>query len=89
MRTEISAIQKRVGITFIYITHDLSTAYHIADTIMILYKGSVIEYGDIEKVMKNPHHPYVKLLLESIPLPNPEKIWKEDSKVRGGRTGSN
>ena len=74
-------LRDKHNISFIYITHDLSTAYHIGNNIMILYKGAVVEYGNVKEVMKNPQHPYVKLLLESIPLPNPDKLWKEDKNL--------
>jgi peptide/nickel transport system ATP-binding protein len=71
-------LKEEFEISFLYITHDLSTAYHIGDSILILYRGSVAESGDTELVMKSPKHPYVRLLIDSIPLPNPSKRWEED-----------
>ena len=44
---------------------------------MILYRGSIVEIGDISKVVSNPLHPYVRILLDSIPIPDPLKRWKE------------
>jgi peptide/nickel transport system ATP-binding protein len=62
-------------ITILYITHDLTTAYHISDYIMILYKGSIMEAGDVESVIRNPKHPYTQLLIDSIPWPDLERTW--------------
>ena len=63
------------GISFLYITHDLSTAYQIGDLIYILYQGSIAEKGDTEKVIENAKHPYVQELIGSIPVPDPEELW--------------
>jgi len=64
------------GISQLYITHDLSTALQISDEIMILYQGSVVEYGNAQTVIQNPKHPYTQLLINSIPLPDPERKWE-------------
>jgi peptide/nickel transport system ATP-binding protein len=64
------------GISFLYITHDLSTAYQISDDIYVLYSGSVMEYGDIDNVIQNPQHPYTQLLVRSIPVPDPTVRWE-------------
>ena len=63
------------GISFLYITHDLSTAYQIGDEIYILYQGSVAEKGRTTDVIENPKHPYVQLLIDSIPVPDPDEKW--------------
>jgi peptide/nickel transport system ATP-binding protein len=63
------------GISIIYITHDLATAYQISDKIVVLYHGSVVEAGDVELVVKQPHHPYTQLLISSIPLASAERTW--------------
>ncbi len=63
------------GISFLYITHDLSTAYQISHDIHILYLGQVMERGDITAVMHHPNHPYTQLLVESIPVADPEVRW--------------
>jgi oligopeptide/dipeptide ABC transporter ATP-binding protein len=66
------------GISFLYITHDLTTAYQICQDIIVLYRGSVAEAGDVERVIKSPHHPYSRLLIASIPEPNVDRRWGED-----------
>jgi len=63
------------NISFLYITHDLSTAYQIGDQIYILYQGIVAEKGDTATVIENPKHPYVQLLISSIPVPDPTQRW--------------
>jgi len=70
-------LKQEQGISFLYITHDLSTAYQISDEIFILYRGSVAEGGDISKVINNPQHPYTQTLLASIPVPDPDMRWSE------------
>ncbi len=70
-------LKDKLGVSFIYITHDLSTAHYVSNRIMILYRGVITEMGDIDKVVYNPVHPYVQLLLDSIPVPDPEERWRE------------
>ncbi len=68
-------LKQEFGISLIYITHDLATAYQISDRIIVLHRGSVVEAGDPEQVVKRPEHPYTKLLISSIPLPDPDRGW--------------
>jgi oligopeptide/dipeptide ABC transporter ATP-binding protein len=63
------------GISIIYITHDLATAYQVADNIIVLYRASVAEAGDVELVVKAPKHPYTQLLIASIPQVSLERNW--------------
>jgi peptide/nickel transport system ATP-binding protein len=60
-------LKDEYGISFIYITHDFSTAYQISDEIYLLYHGLTVEKGDTVKVINNPRHPYTKNLIASIP----------------------
>jgi peptide/nickel transport system ATP-binding protein len=66
------------NISFLYITHDLSTAYQIGDEIFMLYQGGVTETGDTLRVIENPKHPYVQELIGSIPVPDPTEKWDTD-----------
>ncbi|MBM7789067.1 ABC transporter ATP-binding protein [Tenggerimyces flavus] len=63
------------AISFLYITHDLSTAYQIGDDICILYRGEIVERGDTQRVIDDPQHSYSKLLISSIPVPDPDVVW--------------
>jgi len=66
---------KAFGISVIYITHDLTTAYQLSERILMMYRGNVVEAGDVDLVIKAPQHPYTQLLIDSIPLPNPKLHW--------------
>lgn len=60
-------LKDEYGISFIYITHDLSTAYYVSDYIATLYRGNLIEYGPSKEIMEKPAHPYTELLMNSVP----------------------
>lgn len=72
-------MKEEQNISFLYITHDLSTAYQVGDDICILHKGSIVERGDAREVIDNPQHDYSRLLIGSIPVPDPNVRW--DTKV--------
>jgi peptide/nickel transport system ATP-binding protein len=74
-------LKRELGISLIYITHDLTTAYQASQNIYILYRGSVVEIGSVEKVIKEPKHPYTRLLVNSIPLPDPDIHWGGESET--------
>lgn len=74
----LRALKTELGISIIYITHDLTTAYQVGDTIYVLYRGSVVEAGNVENVVQEPSHPYTQLLMGSIPLPDPRAPWGEN-----------
>lgn len=82
-------LNRQFGISLIYITHDLTTAYQISENIVVLYRGAVAEVGDVERVVKEPEHPYTRLLIGSIPQPDPKHPWGHKEKVpdptRNGR----
>ena len=63
------------NISFLYITHDLSTAYQIGDQIYMLYQGTTAERGSAMDVIDAPQHPYVQLLIDSVPVPDPTDKW--------------
>jgi peptide/nickel transport system ATP-binding protein len=65
-------------IPVVYITHDLATAYQIAENIVVLYRGAVVEAGDVELVVRDPRHPYTQLLIGSIPVPGVTRTWAVD-----------
>ena len=74
----LKQIHTNFGISFLYITHDLTTAYQISDNIIVLYRGAVAEVGDVDLVIKNPKHPYSQLLISSIPEPDVDTRWDDD-----------
>ncbi len=65
----------KYGMSTLFITHDLSSAYYLGGDIMVMQRGRVVEEGVAETVMARPAHPYTQLLLQSIPSPDPDKRW--------------
>lgn len=74
-------LQKKYGITFIYITHDLATARYFGQRIAILYLGKIVEMGPIDDVLLHPKHPYTQALIDAISEPDPENLRRE-KKIR-------
>ncbi|MDR3472633.1 MAG: ABC transporter ATP-binding protein [Devosia sp.] len=72
---ELKTLNRDLGISIVYITHDLTTAFQICDNIVILYRGAVAEAGAVERVIGDPKHPYSQLLVSSIPLPDLSQAW--------------
>jgi peptide/nickel transport system ATP-binding protein len=84
----LQKLEKEYGVTIIYITHDLTTAFHIAKSIVVLYRGNVMEAGDVDKTIMTPEHPYTQLLIDSIPWPDITRKWGESKLiVREGEIG--
>jgi ABC-type oligopeptide transport system ATPase subunit len=75
---ELRTLNRELGISILYITHDLTTAFQICENIVILYQGTVAEAGPVERVIGAPRHPYTQLLVASIPLPDLSRKWGGD-----------
>ncbi len=71
----LQQLNRQFGISILYITHDLATAFQISENMIVLYRGSVVEAGDVERIVHSPRHPYTQLLIASIPQPNPDRPW--------------
>ena len=65
-------LQKDFGITYLFISHDLSVVEHISDTVGVMYLGTMVEYSETEKIFGKPLHPYTKALFSAIPIPDPD-----------------
>jgi len=74
-------LRDKYGVSCLYITHDLSTAYYVSDFIAIMFRGNIIEYGPSDLVLTKPLHPYTELLMSSVP--RVDKKWEEDIKLSG------
>jgi peptide/nickel transport system ATP-binding protein len=70
------------GISILYITHDLATAYQVSDTILVLYRAHVAEAGKVELVVKAPQHPYTQLLISAIPRAHVARDWLAKDEAR-------
>jgi len=68
-------LRDELGVSVLYITHDLATAYYVSDQIAIMFRGNIVELGTVEQVLMNPRHPYTRLLRESIPEADPKRRW--------------
>ena len=76
--TSLRKLTDEMGISIIYITHDLATAYQVSDNILVMYRACVAEAGAVERVVKHPQHPYTQLLISSIPQVSTTRDWLDD-----------
>jgi len=65
--------KEELGLTYLFITHELAIAKYISDRIAVMYLGKIVEMGPAKKIFTDPLHPYTKALLSAVPIPNPEK----------------
>lgn len=70
-------LRDELGVSILYITHDLATAYYVSDRIAVMFRGNIVEMGTVERVLMQPKHPYTRLLRDSIPQADPKKRWKD------------
>ncbi|MGH3387579.1 MAG: oligopeptide/dipeptide ABC transporter ATP-binding protein, partial [Actinomadura sp.] len=64
-------LQERLGLTYLFVSHDLSVVKHVSDRIAVMYAGNLVELGQRDEVMEKPKHPYTSTLLTAIPKPDP------------------
>jgi oligopeptide transport system ATP-binding protein len=69
----LEELQDRLGLTYIFVAHDLSMVRHISDRIVVMYLGKVVELADRNEIYLRPLHPYTKALMSAVPIPNPDK----------------
>lgn len=67
-------LQEEFGLTYLFISHDLSVVEHISDTVGVMYLGGIVEMGNTEDIFKNPLHPYTKALFSAIPVADPDAV---------------
>jgi len=67
----LADLSKRMGLAMLFISHDLSVVRYLAGRILVMYRGRIVEEGDIPEVFNNPAHPYTKALIEAIQVPDP------------------
>ena len=76
-------LQDQMGLTYMFITHDLSVVKHISDEIMVMYLGRCVEQAPANEIFNNPLHPYTKALLAAIPIPSIESCHKKRELLQG------
>ena len=77
-------IQQEFGLSYIFISHDLSVVRHISDRIFVMYLGSIVEAGQADQIYSRPMHPYSQMLLSAVPRPDPDARRMRTSRLRDG-----
>jgi peptide/nickel transport system ATP-binding protein len=66
-------LQEQLGLTYLFVAHDLSVVEHLADRVAVMYLGRIVELGTRDEVFQEPQHPYTKALLSAVPVPDPDR----------------
>jgi peptide/nickel transport system ATP-binding protein len=81
-------LQKRLGLTYLFIAHDLAVVRHISDRVIVMYLGRAMEIADRDALYSDPLHPYTNALLDAVPIPDPAIEAQREYKVLGGEVPS-
>jgi peptide/nickel transport system ATP-binding protein len=81
-------LQQKLGLTYLFIAHDLAVVRHISDRVIVMYLGKPMEIADRDSLYADPLHPYTRALLDAVPIPDPELEAARDYKVVGGEVPS-
>ena len=81
-------LQQKLGLTYLFIAHDLAVVRHISDRVIVMYLGRVMEIADRDALYANPLHPYTRALLDAVPIPDPEIEARRQYTVLGGEVPS-
>ena len=68
----LDELKVKLGLSYLFVAHDLSVIRHIADRVAVMYLGDFVEHGDVDEIFENPKHPYTQALLSAIPVPDPD-----------------
>jgi peptide/nickel transport system ATP-binding protein/oligopeptide transport system ATP-binding protein len=80
----LSQLQRELGLTIIFIAHDLSVVRHVCDRIAVMYLGKIVELADADQLFDHPRHPYTGALLSAVPVPDPRLAREKNRQVLGG-----
>lgn len=69
----LKELQRELGLSLVFIAHDLSVVKHISDRVLVMYLGNAVELGESDALFANPKHPYTKALMSAVPIPDPKK----------------
>ncbi len=84
----LKELQRELGISLIFIAHDLSVVKHVSDRIMVLYLGNAMELASSDELYSHPRHPYTNLLIDAVPIPDPEIELKREVQLIEGELPS-
>jgi peptide/nickel transport system ATP-binding protein len=84
----LEALQRSLGLTYLFIAHDLAVVRHISDRIVVMYLGRVMEIADRDRLYSEPLHPYTQALLNAVPIPDPDLERERARAVLGGEVPS-
>jgi oligopeptide/dipeptide ABC transporter ATP-binding protein len=80
----LKSLQHELGLSYLFISHDLSVVHHISDDVAVMYLGKLIEFGSRDQVFGSPAHPYTQALLSAIPAPDPVRARSSERIVLSG-----
>jgi oligopeptide/dipeptide ABC transporter ATP-binding protein len=80
----LADLQGKLGLTYVFIAHDLSVVRHVSDRIAVMYLGRIVEVADTEELFARPRHPYTKALLSAVPTPDPDLVDHRDPIILDG-----
>jgi len=69
--TLLKELQKELNLSYLFVSHDLSVVAEIAHSVIVMYRGRIVERGRVDELFRNPKHPYTRALLSAVPIPDP------------------
>jgi peptide/nickel transport system ATP-binding protein/oligopeptide transport system ATP-binding protein len=80
----LAKLQRELGLTIVFIAHDLSVVRHVCDRVAVMYLGKVVEIAEADQLFDHPRHPYTGALLSAVPVPDPRLAREKQRQVLGG-----